>query len=122
VGFQSHDKAGSIPAAAFMTQLPLPFDESDHRDEALRRVSDNAGEDWHTAAMRVFRELPQGEFTGEDIRIACLVKGVIPHHHNAWGAFIMGLIRSGLVTKTGKRTKMKAPKSHARETDIYRKA
>jgi len=67
------------------------------------------------AGLRLGREL-----TGEDIRHAIEVRGVRPHHHNAWGALIMAAVRKELIQKTGRLVKMKDPRSHARQTPIYR--
>ena len=92
------------------------------RDEAIARVANNAGHSWHTQAMNVFHTLPaSSEFTGEELRLECEKNDVHPHHHNAWGAYIMHLKRNGLIASTGKYRNMQTAKSHARRTEIYRK-
>lgn len=89
------------------------------RDESLERVVANAGDDWRARALDVISRMPNGEVTGEDIRLACLDAGVEPHHHNAWGGVIAGLVRSGQLIDTGRRRAMRASGSHARKTPIY---
>jgi len=90
------------------------------RDSALVRVSKTAGK-WSSVAMDYFRYLPNGiEVTGEDVRRMLSENGLPqPHHHNAWGAFIMNLVRSGMLVSTGRTGYMKFKKSHARRTLIY---
>jgi len=95
--------------------------EETARDAALSVVVENAGEDWKADAMDVFRGL-SGELTGEDIRLACRERGVLPHHPNAWGGFIAGLVRAGQLEPTGRYRQMTSKGSHARETKIYRKS
>jgi hypothetical protein len=90
------------------------------RDEAIKRVS---RDDWMSVAMAAFRnhasKLP-AEFTGEDIRNLVAPIAGPPHHHNAWGAFTMTLVRKHLIEATGGVAKMKATTSHARRTFLYR--
>ena len=104
-----------------MTQTLL-FDECLARDAATARVLDNAGEDWRDAAERVFESMTDDELTGEDIRLACEAAGVKPHHNNAWGAFILSLVRDGRLEATGRYRPMRAAGSHGRETKVYRTA
>ena len=61
------------------------------------------------------------EMTGEDIRRACENRGILAHHHNAWGGTILGLIRNGYLTKTGRWAQMKDTKSHARSTQVLKR-
>jgi len=94
------------------------------RDAALGRVADNAeaATSFMTRGLAEIARLPAGEFTGEDVR-DCLVRlGVAPHHPNAWGALIAKAVRDKLLTPTGERRAMRGPRSHARRTDVYRKA
>lgn len=104
-----------------MTQTLL-FNECTARDEALVRVSLNAGDDWRDAARAVLDLMPESEVTGEDVRLACEARGVRPHHHNAWGAVIAGFVRDGLLEPTGRYIPMRAKGSHARKTQVYRRA
>jgi hypothetical protein len=43
-----------------------------------------------------------------------------PHHHNAWGALVMHMVRTGRLVATGEYRPMKDVKSHARKTPVYR--
>lgn len=91
------------------------------KEEALDTVMANAGEEWRAAALAVALSVmaKQETFTGEDIRLACLDVGAAPHHPNAWGGFIHGLIRQQIVTPTGDWVPMTAPSSHKRYTRVY---
>lgn len=100
---------------------PTLFSELEARDKAISQVMGNAGDDWRDEAYRVFRDMPS-IMTGEDFRVACIENGVKPHHHNAWGGIVAGLVRSGYLQDTGRTTTMKSPGSHARKTTVYRKA
>jgi hypothetical protein len=109
-----------------LTQRPL-FDgfEIDNavnaRDVAIETVLENAGEDWRGAALQlIVTKFRHREATGEDLRLACEADGIVPHHPNAWGAFVMNLCRQGFLEKTGRYQQMKSKKSHARETKVYR--
>lgn len=75
---------------------------NEEREEAMRVVLENAGDDWRTAAHAVVCCMAGEEVSGEDIRLRCLRYGIKPHHPNAWGAFISGLSRRGLLRKTGR--------------------
>jgi hypothetical protein len=97
--------------------------EKESRDVSLERVLENAGEHWREQALGIFRNLPSGSrMTGEDLRLLCQEQNVKPHHHNAWGAFIAGLVRAGHIVPTGKYQPMRSRGSHARETKVYAKA
>lgn len=100
-----------------MTQLTLEL-----RDESLTRVLDNAGDDWRESVALIVAEMPEHELTGEDIRLECESRGVGPHHNNAWGGIVNHLIRQGVLQPTGRYQAMKAPGSHARKTQVYRKS
>ena len=104
------------------------------RDEALRRVSDNAGafvEDalaWLKgyAELVVIKEAHQlldehpRQVTGEALRLMIERAGITPHHPNAWGAFVAVAVRRGILVPTGRWEAMKAKRSHARRTPVYR--
>lgn len=90
------------------------------RDEALARVIRHAGEKFSSQVQFVTEWQPQGVgFTGEDIRLTCENIGIKPHHHNAWGAVIRGLVTRGIIEHTGEHIAMRALKSHARMTPLY---
>ena len=90
------------------------------RDEALEQVSENAGSGFTSKVRETVADIiPTGrEVTGEDIRIICEDRGIEPHHHNAWGAVIRGMIHSHL-EPTGEHEPMQTEKSHARKTPVY---
>lgn len=91
------------------------------RDAALSRVAANA-EPWTEQALKaISRSHMPATFTGEDIRR--LVTDAIgsPHHPNAFGALVNLAVRRGMIAKTGQWTAMTGPKSHARQTPLYRK-
>lgn len=89
------------------------------RDEALDRVSENAGEDFRDQVHALVAELPSGmEVTGEDIRHLCEDRGIEPHHHNAWGATIRGLVGE-YIEATGEYTNAVDPPSHASKIAVY---
>ena len=91
------------------------------RDNAIAKVSGN-NEDWMTMALSLMRRHPVNiEVTGEEIRIWLIKNGLdAPKHHNAWGAFINSAVNAGMLVATGKVRKMKLPKSHARQTLVWR--
>ncbi len=79
-----------------------------------------ASPNWRAAAMAALASM-QGEFTAEDVRLACAEGGVYAHHPNAWGAFFSHVLKAGHIEPTGALRPMKAPRSHARQTMVYRK-
>lgn len=101
-------------------QLDL-FESMQARDQALEQVSTNAKTFMEAATIELLK-LPKGEYTGEEIRINISNKGIGPHHPNAWGALIMYGLRNGILSDTGKISKMKTKTSHARKTSIYTKS
>lgn len=89
------------------------------RDAGLDAVVEAAGTEFRDGVRGVVEKLPPGwTGTGEDIRELCSSRNISPHHHNAWGGVISGLIRKGFLQKTGDYTQMKSVKSHARETAV----
>lgn len=90
------------------------------RDAGCQAVLEHAG-DWKDEARKVFLAMGQQELTGEDIRRECEARGVRPHHANAWGAFVLGLVREGYLESTGRIVPMRDPRSHARKTQLYRR-
>lgn len=90
------------------------------RDEALERVLSNAGEEWKEAARAQILNNHYGKsMTGEDMRLACQEVGIVPHHPNAWGGFVQGLIKSKDLRPTMEFRPMRAKGSHARMTRVY---
>lgn len=105
-------------------QHPPPRPDSDaklERDEALRRIEQNAGR-WFDQAMAFIISLPHGHIgTGEDIRFLIAERIGNPHHHNAYGSLISHAVKDRLIVETGRRPHMRGPKSHARRTPEYRR-
>ena len=86
------------------------------RDEGIERVEVQA---FSGAVAGVVRGLGGMHVTGEDIRRICTDRGVTPHHSNAWGGVVSGLVRVGRLRATGEYRQMEDTKSHARETKVY---
>ena len=86
------------------------------RDEGIERVEAQA---FSGAVAGVVRGLGGMHVTGEDIRRICTDRGVTPHHSNAWGGVISGLVRAGQLRATGEYRQMADVRSHARETKVY---
>jgi len=101
-------------------QLPL-FTGSQLRDEALARL-ENHNIDWMTRGLIAIASHINTEMTGEDIRR--ILRRIIgdPTHHNAWGALISRAVKRGLIEPTGEWRPMQLPRSHARQTPVYRRA
>lgn len=76
--------------------------------------------DWQRTAATVLAN-QRGEFTGEDIRLACRDLGAVAHHPNAWGRFIQGAINDGLIEHTGRYQPPRDRRSHGREIKVYRR-
>ena len=89
------------------------------RDAGLKAVQEN-NSSWMDRAIRALARLQSGEATGEDIKIALRVEIEPPEHHNAWGALIRTALHQKLLLPTGRFTRCRLPKSHARQTPIYR--
>jgi len=93
------------------------------RDQALESVTKTTCEQWRSEAMAlVRREIKDGEiFTAEDVRILCESHALVPHHRNAWGAFIKFILRRGYMEETGKWVPMVSKRSKGRRTPQYRR-
>lgn len=93
------------------------------RDAGLQAVSEN-NSSWMDRAFRklgrVLPNIPGGEATAEAIKIALRDEIEEPQHHNAWGALIRKARHRKILTPTGRWTRCCLPKSHARQTPIYR--
>lgn len=90
------------------------------RDEGIGRVLENTGSWSHRSRDLVMDtdELTGRLMTGEDIRLYVAARVGSPHHHNAWGGLIMGLVRRKRLIEVD-RVKMRQPRSHARKTPVY---
>lgn len=87
------------------------------RDAGLEQVAEN-NETFMVVGLRALAEIT-GYVSGEDVRLALTEKGIVPHHHNAWGALIMAGVRQKLLRPTEREVHMKTKKSHARRTRVY---
>ena len=76
--------------------------------------------DWQQTATTIIAS-HAGDFTGEDIRLACRERGAVAHHPNAWGAYVRDLLRDGVIERTGEFRAMRDTTSHGRETRVYRR-
>ncbi len=78
-------------------------DPRSERDEAMDRVSKNAGEAFNENARRFVLEYlsKHRQASGEDITDACLAAGIRPHDARAFGPVYMALSGRKLIVKTG---------------------
>ena len=86
------------------------------RDAGMESV---VHEDFSAAVSGVVSQLRGRELTGEDIRRECGKLGIEPHHLNAWGGVIHGLVRRNVLEHIGYK-QAQGVVSHAREIRIYR--
>lgn len=96
------------------------MDGESRRDAGIEQVLANAGKWSHRARDLILDDdsLTGQSMTGEDIRFFVKERIGEPHHHNAWGGLIMGLVkRKRLVLVEW--VKMRDPRSHARMTPRY---
>lgn len=129
-----HESAGrqapqnpSVREEAVTKGKPLPlFDAAAARaarDKGIDRVLRHWS-GWQAKAYEAIDGIRQRkelvEFTGEDIREKLLAIGIGPAAPQAWGAFIGNLKRDKIIIQTGDLRPMKATKSHARQTFVYR--
>lgn len=88
------------------------------RDEALDRIAAKS-DTFMPNGIIAITNLPGGEYTGEAIRDRLTAAGIVPHHHNAWGALVASAIKHGLLIATGRWIPMQDVRSHARKTQVY---
>ncbi len=90
------------------------------RDKACNAVL-AANKKWREEAHAFMSECftAGDKVIGEDIRNALTNFGIIPNHHNAWGAFVLRLVRRGELIPTGEYRSVKGRQSHARRTPVY---
>lgn len=100
------------------------------KEEGIKKVLKPRSE-WaincQTLIEKALGSMPKGHlFVGEDLRIACLEKGLEPPSHaNAWGAVIGSVVRHGLKNRTIEvdgMSRTTLASSHRRQTVRYRKA
>ena len=104
-----------------MTQADLFASARAERDAALDRVARHSGS-WFDVAAATVAALPRDwTGTGEDLRLLLAPHIGAPHSRNAWGALVAHALRAGDLVRTGIRRPMRTAKSHARQTDVYRR-
>lgn len=108
-----------IPEAEPEEKFESAYDLEESRrrkEEGIARVE---REEFSAAVGGVVNTLRGKEVTGEDIRRECGKHGIEPHHLNAWGGVIHGLVRCNVLDHIGYR-QAQGVVSHAREIRIYR--
>jgi len=102
--------------------MPQQFDlfaSKAARDDALAQVAGNSGT-FMDDAICAIADLPKGMLLiGEDIRRLLTEEGIVPHHHNAWGALTGVALRRKLLRPTGRYRYMRDVNSHGRRTAEY---
>ena len=98
--------------------------------EGIATVIKHSAEEWRTSYRKAVADWFDGmgvgtSFTGEDLRMAVLARGVRnPRHPNAWGGMasgaISGWLKAGRIEAAGMAT-ASDPKAHARMYPQYRK-
>lgn len=91
------------------------------RDKAIASVEANNVRwvDKAASAFEAIFRIDGPSFTGEQVRVQVAACGLKPSHHNAWGALMNKLLRSGRITSTGEYGQMSDVRSHARKTPFY---
>lgn len=91
------------------------------RDANITQVLENAGQSWQSAATQLIQdELAGREVLAEEWRLLCEEHGIRPHHPNAWGGLTNRLVSMGVIIDTGRISKSRDPRSHARRQPIWR--
>jgi len=76
--------------------------------------------EWKDTVRAVILSL-SGEFTNDDVRIACRAIGLpSPKSPNAWGAAICAVAKTGAIRRVGYR-KSAIPSTHARVVAVWRR-
>lgn len=88
------------------------------RDTGIQKVTQKAfGKSVRAIISLSFR--PGAHVTGEDIRLICSARNIVPEHPNAWGGAIAGAIKAGQLVYVDSSRQMSLPRSHARRTPVY---
>lgn len=90
--------------------------------DGMESVLARAPEEWQEAVVCAVSSFERGEVvTAEDIRIRLeKLSPLEPHHPNAWGAMISGLVKRGMLVPTGEMPKARRESSHERKIQQYR--
>lgn len=112
-----HFSAKSITSAASV----VPFDLEEGlklKKEGIGRVSKRNAKFMREAVAHVRTMLGfVGRF--EEIRHDLIARGIKPRKWQAWGALSTKLIGLGIIAPTGDTAKMRDPRSHGHDTNIY---
>jgi len=86
------------------------------RDDGAKKALDNAGDDWHSKAVKIaLAYLKDIGYNG------ALFDGFpVPPSPNAWGAVCLHLSKLKLIEKTGVYRSSKSVRSHARAQPVWR--
>lgn len=68
----------------------------------------------------VRKHLAGQEVTGDEIHSWLEAIGVQPDHHNAWGGFVSGLVRRGVLEDTGRSRHASRVSRHAGRLPVWR--
>jgi len=90
------------------------------RDHALDAVLNNTPVGWKEQVREFVKSLPVMKLRAEEIRLMCIKRGLVPHHHNAWGGMTTSLVKDGYLEPIPDCYEaMQAKGSHARKTQVY---
>lgn len=98
------------------------FESRAERDIGIARVA-LRNDEWMDRALTFLPAMKreQTEVTGEDMRIWLRAHGLDePTKPNAWGALTRTAVTLGIIADTGRVSQMKAKRSHARRTPVWR--
>jgi hypothetical protein len=92
----------------------------DRREQVFEKLDNRESLDFKTAAREVAQQM-EGDFTGVDLREKCESLNIRPKSIYAWGSFIAGLRRSGLIEETGEWRMTKTEKRNPSRSPVYRR-
>jgi hypothetical protein len=95
------------------------------RDAGAQQALSNAGEDWHSNAVKIalayLHDIGYKGALFEDVRLRAERNGFpSPPSPNAWGAVCLHLSKLKLIEKTGEYMSSRSIKSHARAQPVWR--
>jgi hypothetical protein len=95
------------------------------RDAGAQQALSNAGEDWHSKAVKIalayLHDIGYKGALFEDVRLRAERNGFpSPPSPNAWGAVCLHLSKLKLIEKTGEYMSSRSIKSHARAQPVWR--
>lgn len=93
--------------------------EEDERDAGIEAVMAHNVAFADFASFYVQKHFAGDEVTGDEIHTYLEFIGILPDHPNAWGGFISGMVRQGILEDTGKYRRTKRKGSHARRTPVW---